>query len=342
MTAPKKNPHDIKNKLKRQEVYRRLKSAKAADKKQRRKDRAIELEQLGQDARRPKPKTLETKRVEDETMVHAEDEEILTEKSLDEFASYFLGTSEPKLAITTCRKPTSRMFDFIRELLDTIPNAHFYERRGVNLKDIIEQAKTTDFTDIMVLNEDRKDISKIQGLRVINALADGMLLIHLPGGPTAHFRITSLKLNAEIPHHGVLTDHKPELILNNFKTRLGHRIARMFAALFPKKPDFLGRRVVTLHNQRDFVFFRQHRYIFEQGEKDTKAIKTPGGQIARLQELGPQFTLKLKSLQHGTFDSTGGEFEWKSDVSFVSGVFSSNLLSADGRSKMSNQVLLVI
>lgn len=31
---------------------------------------------------------------------------------------------------------------------------------------------------------------------------------------------------------------------------------------------------------------------------------------ARLQELGPRFTLKLQSLQKGTFDSKFGEFEW--------------------------------
>ena len=35
-----------------------------------------------------------------------------------------------------------------------------------------------------------------------------------------------------------------------------------------------------------------------------------------LQEIGPRFTLKLQSLQKGTFDSKGGEFEWvhKPDV----------------------------
>lgn len=33
---------------------------------------------------------------------------------------------------------------------------------------------------------------------------------------------------------------------------------------------------------------------------------------ARLQELGPRFTLRLVSLQKGTFDSKGGEFEFVS------------------------------
>lgn len=33
-------------------------------------------------------------------------------------------------------------------------------------------------------------------------------------------------------------------------------------------------------------------------------------QRARLQELGPRFTLKLRWLQAGTFDTTQGEYEW--------------------------------
>jgi hypothetical protein len=58
----------------------------------------------------------------------------------------------------------------------------------------------------------------------------------------------------------------PELILNNFTTALGHRVGRMFASLLPQEPQFRGRRVVTLHNQRDYIFFRHHRYVFEQRE----------------------------------------------------------------------------
>lgn len=48
-----------------------------------------------------------------------------------------------------------------------------------------------------------------------------------------------------------------------------------------------------------FTFcFRHHRYIF------TKEAK------ARLMELGPRFTLKLRSLQKGTFDTKTGEYIW--------------------------------
>ena len=90
-------------------------------------------------------------------------------------------------------------------------------------------------------------------------ITDGLWLIHLPEGPTAYFKLTNFKRGRDIRGHGRVTDHYPEVILNRFSTRLGHSVARMFAALFPQDPQFKGRRVVTFHNQRDYVFFRQHR-----------------------------------------------------------------------------------
>lgn len=108
-------------------------------------------------------------------------------------------------------------------------------------------------------------------------------------------------MNKEIFHHGNPTDHHPELILNNFDTRLGRRVGRFFAALVPQQPEFKGRRTITFHNQRDFIFFRHHRYIFDEEFKGVK-----------LQEIGPRFTLKLEKLQHGTFDNQFGELEWMS------------------------------
>ena len=45
-----------------------------------------------------------------------------------------------------------------------------------------------------------------------------------------------------------------------------------------------------------------YRYMFKNAKK------------AGLQEIGPRFTLKLRSLQKGTFDSKFGEYIWKHKV----------------------------
>ena len=70
-----------------------------------------------------------------------------------------------------------------------------------------------------------------------------------------------------------------------------------------QEPQFEGRQVVTFHNQRDFIFVRHHRYIYRKEGDKTRA---------RLQELGPRFTLKMKWLQEGSFDTEFGEYEWMS------------------------------
>lgn len=134
------------------------------------------------------------------------------------------------------------------------PSAVFHKREGHALKKIIEHATEQGFTDVVVINEDNK-------------LINGMIVSHLPDGPTAMFKLSSVVLNQDIKGHGRPTEHKPELVLNNFSTRLGCRVGRMFGSLFCQDPNFRGRRVVTFHNQRDFIFFRHHRYVFEEAEK---------------------------------------------------------------------------
>lgn len=113
-------------------------------------------------------------------------------------------------------------------------------------------------------------------------------MIHLPSGPTAYFKLSSVQLTKDIYGHARASPHHPELVLNGFVTRLGHAVGRMFQTLFPPLPEFEGRQVVTLHNQRDFLFFRRHRYMFKSTER------------AALQEIGPRFTLKLRYLKKGT------------------------------------------
>mmetsp|Transcript_22224 Transcript_22224/g.33064 ORF Transcript_22224/g.33064 Transcript_22224/m.33064 type:complete len:168 (-) Transcript_22224:40-543(-) len=150
---------------------------------------------------------------------------------------------------------------------------------------IIEGATKRDYTDILLIQEHKKKLNM-------------MIHIHLPEGPTAYYRLSSYKVRKDIKEAAKTSIHYPELILNNFNTRLGQTLGRMFASVFPQSPEFEGRKVVTFHNQRDFIFFRHHRYIFDSVEK------------ARLQEIGPRFTLKLIKLQHDVFDPANGEYVW--------------------------------
>ena len=75
-------------------------------------------------------------------------------------------------------------------------------------------------------------------MRVVICIAH-LIHVHLPNGPTAKYRLTSIIPSKKIEGHARATSHKPELILNRFETRLGHTVGRMFAALFPQVPQRL-------------------------------------------------------------------------------------------------------
>ena len=57
--------------------------------------------------------------------------------------------------------------------------------QGTPIKKMVKYAAGRGFTDIAVFNEDKKHVN-------------GLLLIHLPAGPTAHFKLSSLKLSKDI------------------------------------------------------------------------------------------------------------------------------------------------
>eukprot|EP01096_Ripella_sp_DP13-Kostka_P016877 TRINITY_DN8393_c0_g1_i1.p1 TRINITY_DN8393_c0_g1~~TRINITY_DN8393_c0_g1_i1.p1 ORF type:complete len:346 (+),score=149.59 TRINITY_DN8393_c0_g1_i1:51-1040(+) len=231
------------------------------------------------------PKTLDNMREFDETFVKADDAEVLADEGADAFAAYYNGKA-PKLVVTTSRKPSKKLSEFSHSMAAIFMNSRYVPRRNYTITEIIESCKKDEtITDLIIASESKKEFHSLT-------------LVHLPNGPTAFFRLSSVAPLFKMKQGGQ-TDHNPELIVNNFNTRLGHTVARMIGGLFPHAPEFEGRRVVTIHNQRDYIFFRQHRYIFESDKE------------VNVQELGPRFTLKLRWIQRGLFDPDHGEYYWK-------------------------------
>lgn len=293
--APLIQPSLIKNKVKRQEVAKRQKKARSQQKLQKRLARA-KLE-AGDPAAKKKriaeniPRTLDNTREHDPSMLptskqltttsEVQLEELNVDLASDPFASYFKFADDahipPKVLITTSPKPSKATYAFCDELVGVFPGAEYIRRKkgnGFELGRIAGWAAGRGYKHLVVVNEDMKKPNAIT-------------LVHLPAGPTAYFRLTSIELTEQIYGHARATPHNPELVLNNFATGLGHAIGRMFQTLFPPLPEFQGRQVVTLHNQRDFLFFRRHRYAFRSPEK------------VALQEIGPRFTLKLRWVKKG-------------------------------------------
>ncbi|KAH8392428.1 hypothetical protein KR215_008148 [Drosophila sulfurigaster] len=283
---PVLNPLSLmKNKEQRMALFRKMKKEKHKKKMQERRARR----KAGLPAN--PGHTIESLREKDQTDVNnlndSDNEELQKELEIDDFSTYFERVYEPKVLITFADNPVTKTRKFGLELSRIFPNALVKIRNKASVKRICKSAEREKFTDVVIINEDRRK-------------PNGLLVIHLPNGPTAHFKLSNVKLTTDIKRdHKEITKHRPEVILTNFTTRLGLTVGRMMGALFHHDPEFRGRRAVTFHNQRDYIFFRHHRYEFN---KEGKRVK--------LRELGPRFTLKLRSLQEGTFDSKTGDYTW--------------------------------
>lgn len=299
------NPGRIKNRLKRSEMYGKYLMEKKAAKKESRIKREKEAEALGEAApKKQAPRTLDNTRETEKTTVRPDDEEVQKDEAEDEFAPYFSDEIRPKIILTTRPRPSAELFHFIADLMRFFPQLYYYPRKSYSVKEICTFANNRKFTHLMVLSEKSK-------------VCNGMIISHLRpstaanglGGPTAFFKVSNVIPSSDVPHRGNASSHVPELVLNGFSTRLGHRAGRFLGSLFPHNAQFQGRQVATFHNQRDFIFVRHHRYVFEKGNE---VIKESGKKKtkARLQELGPRFTLKMRWLQEGNFDTQFGEYEW--------------------------------
>ena len=217
---------------------------------------------------------------------------------------------EPKLLITTSINATIHHEAELLTLL--FPNSTYVKRTAhfhgykFSVREISKYAASRDYTTVVVLSEEFK---KPKGLDIV----------HLPDGPMFHFSISNWVEGKKIPGHGNPTNHFPELILNGFRTPLGLLTAHLFKSVFPQRPEIQGRQVVTMHNQRDYIFLRHHRYVFRDKRGTEKSIQGADGKPVKgveeiragLQELGPRFTLKLRRVDKGIQYASGQEWQWK-------------------------------
>ncbi|GAA5960284.1 hypothetical protein JCM8115_002571 [Rhodotorula mucilaginosa] len=250
-----------------------------------------------------------------------------TNAAAPEASTSELPPPEPKVLITTSpgKPPTPHTRGFLEDLqalLGGKTRADVVPRRSpkFELGRVARWARKRGYGAIMVVGED-------------HAKPTSLTVSLLPYGPTAHFRLTGITLCKDIPGHAKPTSHPPELVLNHFTTPLGLSLATLLSQLFLppsqaaklQRQGFQGRQVVLAQNSRDFVFVRRYRYMFAlkshrlgktKKQSDVARITEPNPEDeiddtvkTRFQEIGPQFTLKMRWIRRGQLGETGHERE---------------------------------
>ncbi|PVH95001.1 Brix-domain-containing protein [Periconia macrospinosa] len=231
------------------------------------------------------------------------------------FPAIFNPPAEPKILVTTSLNST--LHKEADTLCSFFPNSTYIRRSAhahahkYSVREIASYAANREFTALVILMQARHEKKP-----------DGLDVVVLPSGPHIHFSITNWVEGKALPGHGVDQGFQPELILNNFKTPLGLLTAHLFKSLFPAQPELQGRTAVTLHNQRDYIFLRRHRYIFREKRASEKSILGADGKPMAgvedlrvgMQEIGPRCTLKLRRIDRGIQWRSGQEWQWKAGM----------------------------
>ena len=164
-----------------------------------------------------------------------------------------------------------------------LPNSQRMNRGGHTVQSIVDTCRADGFTDLIVLQEHR-------------GVPDGLVVSHMPHGPTAFFGMHNVVMRHDIPGCAPVSEAYPHLVVHGLSTRIGTRVACVLKYLFPvPKPD--SRRIISFVNQNDTIAMRHHTHTKEKGE-------------VHLHEVGPRFDLKLYQLRLGSLEQTEGETEW--------------------------------
>lgn len=196
------------------------------------------------------------------------------------------GVEDPKIMVTTSRDPSSKLKQFVKEMRLLFPNSQRINRGNYEIKQLVDACRANDVTDLILVQEHR-------------GVPDGLVICHLPYGPTAYFNLSNVVMRHDIPDVGTMSEAYPHLIFNNFSSKLGNRVKSILKYLYPV-PKEDSRRIMTFSNDDDFISFRHHVYK-----------KVDGGKDIELEEVGPRFEMKVYQIILGTLDTvSSSDVEW--------------------------------
>jgi U3 small nucleolar ribonucleoprotein protein IMP4 len=166
-----------------------------------------------------------------------------------------------------------------------LPNSVRVNRGNTVLKDLTKICQENEFSDLVILHENR-------------GTPDGMIISHMPFGPTIYFGLFNVVLRHDIKEEvDTVSEAYPHLIFDGFTSRLGERIVEILKNIFPV-PKLDSQRIITFVNNDDYISLRHHTY--NKSKKDN----------IELEEVGPRFELRPYQILLGTIDMPDANKEW--------------------------------
>lgn len=126
------------------------------------------------------------------------------------------------------------------------PGAQRMNRGNHEIPTLVRACKANNVTDLVILHETRGQpgerslsvsLTFLPAAGYINQLvgaqsfrksvvpADGLVVCHLPFGPTAYFTLYNVVMRHDVPDIGTMSEAYPHLIFHNFTSRLGKRVS---------------------------------------------------------------------------------------------------------------------
>ena len=143
--------------------------------------------------------------------------------------------ADPKVLVTTSHDPSSKLTQFLKEVKLLVPNSQRMNRGGHTVDQIVDMCRGEGYSDLVVVQEHR-------------GVPDGIVVSHMPYGPTAYFGLHNVVMRHDIQDRATVSEAYPHLVQHNLSTRVGKRVATILKHLFPV-PKADSRRVVSMVNQ---------------------------------------------------------------------------------------------
>lgn len=195
------------------------------------------------------------------------------------------GIEDPRVVVTTSSKPSRALKQFSKEICLLFPNCQKINRGANDIKSLVKSCASNNISDLVIVTE-------------THGKPDGMIISHLPYGPTAFFTLHNVVTRHSIKDQapGVPQSY-PNLIFHNFKSKIGSRFLNILKFMYPV-PRMDASRTVTFYNEDDLICLRHHSFKKNRNEVD-------------LTELGPRMDLQPYKIILGTIDMVQtAETEW--------------------------------